>query len=60
MIFLPEFGEVCLFLTICRLDKFEGADLKYGNSLLKNSYPKIPKYFIFRQNLGKFAFSHNL
>ena len=41
-IFVPKFRHFCFFSEILQIDKFERADLKYDNSVLKFLAQKYP------------------
>ena len=53
---VPNLG-IFVFHTIVHLDKFEGADFKYGNIFFSNSSPKIPKLHIFDPKFRHFFFA---
>ena len=51
--------KAVLFLEICRLDKFEGADFKYDNNFLK-IYPKNIEIRYFLSQIQAFLFFHKM
>ena len=56
---VPNLGIFLFFRKILLLGKFEGADLKHGNSLLKTLAQKYSNKAFLIPNLGIIIFSRN-